>query len=57
MPMLVLPPAILDAIHDATGLWFNHLPVRAEDVLMALRARERTAGREGTGQTVMREDA
>jgi CO/xanthine dehydrogenase Mo-binding subunit len=44
MPMLVLPPAILDAIHDATGLWFNRLPVRAEDVLLALRARERAAG-------------
>lgn len=37
MPMLMLAPAILDAIHDATGLWFNKLPVKAEDVLMALR--------------------
>jgi len=45
MPMLVLPPAILDAIHDATGLWFNRLPVRAEDVLLALKARERAAGK------------
>jgi len=40
MPMLVLAPAILDAIHDATGIWFNKLPVRAEDVLLALKARE-----------------
>lgn len=39
MPMLVLAPAILDAIHDATGVWFNRLPVKAEDVLLALRAR------------------
>jgi CO/xanthine dehydrogenase Mo-binding subunit len=39
MPMLVLAPAILDAIHDATGVWFNQLPVRAEDVLMALKER------------------
>jgi CO/xanthine dehydrogenase Mo-binding subunit len=39
MPMLVLAPAILDAIHDATGLWFNKLPVKAEDVLLALKAR------------------
>ncbi|RPI58584.1 MAG: aldehyde oxidase [Chloroflexi bacterium] len=45
MPMLVLPPAILDAIHDATGLWFNRLPVRAEDVLLALKARERAGGK------------
>ncbi len=37
MPMLVLAPAILDAIHDATGLWFNRLPVKAEDVLLALK--------------------
>jgi CO/xanthine dehydrogenase Mo-binding subunit len=40
MPMLVLAPAILDAIHDATGIWFNKLPVKAEDVLLALKARE-----------------
>jgi len=39
MPMLVLAPAILDAIHDATGLWFNKLPVKAEDVLLALKQR------------------
>jgi CO/xanthine dehydrogenase Mo-binding subunit len=37
MPMLMLAPAILDAIHDATGVWFNKLPVKAEDVLLALR--------------------
>jgi CO/xanthine dehydrogenase Mo-binding subunit len=38
MPMLVLAPAILDAIHDATGVWFSRLPVKAEDVLLALKA-------------------
>ncbi|MBN1661079.1 MAG: molybdopterin-dependent oxidoreductase [Anaerolineae bacterium] len=37
MPMLMLAPAILDAIHDATGLWFDRLPVRAEDVLLGLK--------------------
>lgn len=37
MPMLMLAPAILDAIHDATGIWFNRLPVKAEDVLLALK--------------------
>jgi len=40
MPMLVLAPAILDAIHDATGIWFTRLPVKAEDVLLALKAKE-----------------
>jgi CO/xanthine dehydrogenase Mo-binding subunit len=35
--MLMLAPAILDAIHDATGIWFNKLPVKAEDVLLALK--------------------
>jgi CO/xanthine dehydrogenase Mo-binding subunit len=39
MPMLMLAPAILDAIHDATGIWFTRLPVKAEDVLLGLRAR------------------
>jgi CO/xanthine dehydrogenase Mo-binding subunit len=39
MPMLVLAPAILDAVHDATGVWFERLPVKAEDVLLALKAR------------------
>jgi CO/xanthine dehydrogenase Mo-binding subunit len=37
MPMLMLGPAILDAIHDATGLWFNKLPVKAEDLLLRLK--------------------
>jgi CO/xanthine dehydrogenase Mo-binding subunit len=39
MPMLLLAPAILDAIHDATGIWFTKLPVKAEDVLLALKAK------------------
>lgn len=42
MPMLMLAPAILDAIHDATGIWFNKLPVKAEDVLLALNAKHRS---------------
>ena len=47
MPMLVLAPAILDAIHDATGIWFTKLPVKAEDVLLALAAKEEE-GQKGT---------
>jgi CO/xanthine dehydrogenase Mo-binding subunit len=40
MTMMLLAPAILDAIHDATGIWFNKIPVRAEDVLLALKGRK-----------------
>lgn len=47
MPMLVLAPAILDAIHDATGIWFTKLPVKAEDVLLALEARRQSGGEMG----------
>jgi len=39
MTMMLLAPAILDAIHDATGIWFNKIPVKAEDVLLALKER------------------
>jgi len=42
MTMMLLAPAILDAIHDATGIWFNKIPVKAEDVLLALKAKEST---------------
>jgi CO/xanthine dehydrogenase Mo-binding subunit len=37
MTMMLLAPAIVDAIHDATGIWFDKIPVRAEDVLLALK--------------------
>jgi len=26
-------PAVVDAIHDATGVWFNEFPLTAERVL------------------------
>ncbi len=39
MTMMLLAPAILDAIHDATGIWFSKIPVKAEDVLLALKKR------------------
>jgi len=41
MTMMLLAPAILDAIHDATGIWFDRIPVKAEDVLLALKAKEK----------------
>jgi CO/xanthine dehydrogenase Mo-binding subunit len=43
MTMMLLAPAILDAIHDATGVWFNKIPVKAEDVLLALKAKASAA--------------
>jgi len=43
MTMMLLAPAILDAIHDATGIWFNKMPVKAEDVLLALKRKSRTS--------------
>jgi CO/xanthine dehydrogenase Mo-binding subunit len=44
MTMMLLAPAILDAIHDATGIWFNKIPVRAEDMLLALKAKGPVGG-------------
>jgi CO/xanthine dehydrogenase Mo-binding subunit len=41
MTMMLLAPAVLDAIHDATGIWFDRIPVKAEDVLLALKAKEK----------------
>jgi CO/xanthine dehydrogenase Mo-binding subunit len=35
-------PAIVNAIHDATGIWFTELPVTPEMILRALDERERT---------------
>ena len=36
MPFLVVAPAIIAAIHDATGVWFNELPVTPERLRAAL---------------------
>jgi len=33
MPYMPLVPAVVDAIHDATGVWFNEFPLTAERVL------------------------
>lgn len=30
-------PAVISAIHDATGIWFKKLPVTPEDIVMALK--------------------
>jgi CO/xanthine dehydrogenase Mo-binding subunit len=37
MPFMPLAPAIAAALHDATGLWFDHLPLTPERVVARLR--------------------
>ncbi len=39
LPFLPLAPAILAAIHDATGVWLNELPATPEKVFKALHER------------------
>jgi CO/xanthine dehydrogenase Mo-binding subunit len=36
MPFLPLTPAIISAVHDATGVWFNDFPLTPERVLKGL---------------------
>jgi CO/xanthine dehydrogenase Mo-binding subunit len=38
MPLLVVAPAVVAAIHDATGVWVNDIPVTPERLRKALRA-------------------
>ena len=35
------PPAVISAIHDATGVWFKELPVTPEKVIQALKLSSR----------------
>jgi CO/xanthine dehydrogenase Mo-binding subunit len=41
MPFLPLAPALVAAIHDATGVWFDELPLTPERVLRGLNKTER----------------
>ena len=36
MPYLPLAPALIAAVHDATGVWFNDFPLTPERVLRGL---------------------
>lgn len=38
MPFLPLPPAIVAAVHDATGVWIDSIPLTPDKVVAALRA-------------------
>jgi CO/xanthine dehydrogenase Mo-binding subunit len=44
MPMIPLAPAIIAAVHDATGVWFDRFPLTPSRVLAGLRAAGVTAG-------------
>jgi CO/xanthine dehydrogenase Mo-binding subunit len=37
MPFIPLAPALVAAVHDATGVWFEELPLTGERVLSKLR--------------------
>jgi CO/xanthine dehydrogenase Mo-binding subunit len=39
MPYLPFAPAITDAVHNATGVWFDELPLTPDRVLAALKKR------------------
>jgi CO/xanthine dehydrogenase Mo-binding subunit len=41
LPMDVVAPAVIDAIHDAVGAWITQLPATPERVLSALEATAR----------------
>jgi CO/xanthine dehydrogenase Mo-binding subunit len=36
MPYLPLVPAIIDAVHSATGIWFDDFPLIPERVFRAI---------------------
>lgn len=37
IPYIGIPPAIISAVHDATGVWFDRIPLTAEQVALALK--------------------
>ena len=37
MPFLPLAPAIAGAVYDATGVWFDHLPLTPERIALGLQ--------------------
>jgi CO/xanthine dehydrogenase Mo-binding subunit len=40
MPFIPLAPALVAAVHDATGVWFNTFPLTPEHVLHGLQESE-----------------
>lgn len=41
MPFMTYAPAVIAAVHDATGVWFNQFPLTPSRVLAGLRAADR----------------
>ena len=37
MPYLPITPALVAAVHDATGVWFDEFPLTQEGLLQGLR--------------------
>jgi len=48
------PAAIVNAIHDAVGIWITDLPITPEKVLEALREKERTSKPDGHDPNMVR---
>lgn len=44
MPIIQLAPATVAAVHGATGVWIDSLPLTPDRVLAALSSSEPTAG-------------
>jgi CO/xanthine dehydrogenase Mo-binding subunit len=42
MPFIPLAPALVAAVHDATGVWFDEFPLTPERVLRGLKTRPGT---------------
>ena len=51
LPMDVGAPAVVAAIHDATGVWIHDLPATPEKILAAIHGAERPPGGEATEAT------
>ena len=51
MPYITYAPAVIAALHDATGVWFDEFPLTPSRVLAGLRAdsRPRAAGANSSG--------
>jgi CO/xanthine dehydrogenase Mo-binding subunit len=41
MPFLPMAPAIIQAVHDATGVWFDQFPLTPERVLMGIENKKK----------------
>ncbi|HET9852313.1 MAG TPA: hypothetical protein VFP56_07385, partial [Candidatus Limnocylindrales bacterium] len=50
LPMDVGAPAVVAAIHDATGVWIHDLPATPEKILAALHGSEPGASGVGPGK-------